>query len=47
MDSKRVVVVDDSEIVLAMASAALEEAGYQVRTLLQWEELASGSMMHP
>lgn len=39
MDGKRVVVVDDSEIVLAMASTALEEAGYQVRTLLQWEEL--------
>lgn len=39
MAGKRVVVVDDSEIVLAMASAALEEAGYEVRALLQWEEL--------
>ena len=39
MAGKRVVVVDDSEVVLLMTSAALQSAGYEVKTLMRWEEL--------
>jgi PleD family two-component response regulator len=39
MAGKRVIVVDDSEVVLLMSSAALQSAGYEVRTLMRWEEL--------
>jgi len=39
MPGKRVIVVDDSEVVLLMSSAALQSAGYQVKTLMRWEEL--------
>jgi len=39
MAGKRVIVVDDSEVVLLMSSAALQSAGYQVKTLMRWEEL--------
>ncbi|RLB56264.1 MAG: hypothetical protein DRI34_09420 [Deltaproteobacteria bacterium] len=39
MAGERIAIVDDSEIVLAMASTALESAGYTVRTAARWEEL--------
>ena len=39
MAGKRVIVVDDSEVVLLMSSAALQSAGYEVKTLMRWEEL--------
>jgi len=39
MSGKRVIVVDDSEVVLLMSSAALQSAGYEVKTLMRWEEL--------
>lgn len=39
MPAYRIVIVDDSEIVLTMASAALESAGHTVRTAARWEEL--------
>jgi two-component system chemotaxis response regulator CheY len=39
MAGKRVIVVDDSEVVLLMTSAALQSAGYEVKTLMRWEEL--------
>jgi PleD family two-component response regulator len=39
MAGKRVIVVDDSEVVLLMSSAALQSAGYEVRTLMRWEDL--------
>jgi PleD family two-component response regulator len=39
MVGKRVIVVDDSEVVLLMSSAALQSAGYEVKTLMRWEEL--------
>ena len=39
MPGKRVIVVDDSEVVLLMSSAALQSAGYEVKTLMRWEEL--------
>lgn len=39
MPPHRIVIVDDSEVVLAMASAALETAGHSVRTAARWEEL--------
>lgn len=39
MVGKRVIVVDDSEVVLLMSSAALQSAGYEVKTLMRWEDL--------
>ena len=39
MPGKRVIVVDDSEVVLLMSAAALQSAGYEVKTLMRWEEL--------
>ncbi len=39
MLSKKVLLVDDSEIVLTMASAALESGGYEVRSIERWEDL--------
>jgi PleD family two-component response regulator len=39
MAGPKVIVVDDSEVVLLMTSAALRSAGYEVRTLMRWEEL--------
>jgi PleD family two-component response regulator len=39
MAGKRVIVVDDSEVVLLMSSAALQSAGYDVKTLMRWEDL--------
>lgn len=39
MPGKRVIVVDDSEVVLLMSSAALQSVGYEVKTLMRWEEL--------
>ena len=39
MAGPKVIVVDDSEVVLLMTSAALQSAGYEVRTLMRWEEL--------
>lgn len=41
MDKKRVLVVDDSEIVLAMARNALEEGGFEVVTALSAKEADS------
>lgn len=38
MDKKRILVVDDSEIVLAMARDALEEGGFEVVTALSARE---------
>ena len=34
-----VFVVDDSEIVLGLTAAALEDAGYEARTMTSWEDL--------
>ena len=39
MAGPKVIVVDDSEVVLLMSSAALQSAGYEVRTLMRWEDL--------
>lgn len=39
MTPKKVLIVDDSEIVLTMASAALESGGYEVRTVEKWEDM--------
>ena len=39
MAGPKVIVVDDSEVVLLMTSAALQSAGYEVRTLMRWEDL--------
>lgn len=39
MAGPKVIVVDDSEVVLLMTSVALRSAGYEVRTLMRWEEL--------
>lgn len=39
MAGSKVIVVDDSEVVLLMTSAALQSAGYEVRTLMRWEDL--------
>jgi CheY-like chemotaxis protein len=39
MAGKRVIVVDDSEVVLLMSSAALQSSGYEVKTLMRWDEL--------
>ena len=39
MAGPKVIVVDDSEVVLLMTSAALQSAGYEVRTLMRWDEL--------
>jgi two-component system chemotaxis response regulator CheV len=39
MSGKTVFLADDSEIVLSMAGAALQAAGYTVETFSRWEDL--------
>ena len=39
MKKNIVFVVDDSPIVLAVASAGLESAGFEIRTMSSWEEV--------
>lgn len=39
MSTRTVFLVDDSELILSMVSAALQTAGYQVHALARWEAL--------
>ena len=39
MEQKTVFVVDDSELILSMATMAIQSAGHQVSALATWEEL--------
>jgi CheY-like chemotaxis protein len=39
MAGSKVIVVDDSEVVLFIASTALRSVGYEVQTLMRWDEL--------
>lgn len=39
MPERTIFLVDDSELILSMVSAALQTAGYKVRALARWEAL--------
>ncbi len=43
MSTKKILLIDDSEVVLALASNALDQAGYQTRTVL-FPSQAQGSL---
>ena len=44
---KTIVIIDDSKLVLKLTKAALELAGYQVKTLLDFAEFEPGSIGTP